>query len=89
MKDFDIAVIGAGLAGSLAALRLAALGHDVALVAPAMGAGDGRTTALMDQSIAMLRDLGLWEALDGHAAPLETMRIVDGTGRLLRAPHGH
>ena len=86
MKDFDIAVIGAGLAGSLAALRLAALGHDVALVAPAMGAGDGRTTALMDQSIAMLRDLGLWEALEGHAAPLETMRIVDGTGRLLRAP---
>ena len=86
MKDFDIAVIGAGLAGSLAALRLAALGHGVALVAPAMGAGDGRTTALMDQSIAMLRDLGLWDALNGHAAPLETMRIVDGTGRLLRAP---
>ena len=49
MKDFDIAVIGAGLAGSLAALRLAALGHGVALVAPAMPAGDGRTTALMDQ----------------------------------------
>lgn len=86
MKEFDIAVIGAGLAGSLAALLLARQGHTVALVAPAGARPDGRTTALMDQSIAMMRDLGLWAGLVDHAAPLETMRIVDGTGRLLRAP---
>lgn len=86
MKEFDIAVVGAGLAGSLAALALADSGRCVALIAPPARAADGRTTALMDQSIAFLRDLGLWEAIAPHAAALETMQILDGTSRLLRAP---
>ncbi|MCP8893384.1 UbiH/UbiF family hydroxylase [Shinella daejeonensis] len=86
MKEFDIAVVGAGLAGSLAALALAEAGRRVALVAPPAHAGDGRTTALMDQSIAFLKRLGIWEAVAPHAAPLEAMRILDGTSRLLRAP---
>ena len=86
MKEFDIAVVGAGLAGSLAALALADSGRSVALIAPPARAADGRTTALMDQSIAFLRDLGLWEAIAPHAAALETMQILDGTSRLLRAP---
>ncbi|MFC3074201.1 UbiH/UbiF family hydroxylase [Shinella pollutisoli] len=86
MNEFDIAVAGAGLAGSLAALALADSGRRVALVAPPARAHDGRTTALMDQSIAFLKTLGLWGEVERHAAPLETMQILDGTARLLRAP---
>ena len=86
MRQFDIAVVGAGLAGSLAALALAESGRSVALIAPPARAGDGRTTALMDQSIAFLRTLGLWDRVAPHAAALETMQILDGTNRLLRAP---
>ncbi|WLR94202.1 UbiH/UbiF family hydroxylase [Shinella zoogloeoides] len=86
MRQFDIAVVGAGLAGSLAALAFAESGRSVVLIAPPARAGDGRTTALMDQSIAFLKTLGLWDEIARHAAALETMQIVDGTSRLLRAP---
>ncbi len=86
MQEFDIAIAGAGLAGSLSALALADSGRRVALIAPARQRGDGRTTALMDQSIAFLRELGLWQAVEPLAAPMETMQILDGTSRLFRAP---
>lgn len=86
MRQFDIAVVGAGLAGNLAALALADSGRSVALIAPPARAADGRTTALMDQSIGFLRALGLWDEIARHAAALETMQILDGTARLLRAP---
>ncbi|OLP60101.1 2-octaprenyl-6-methoxyphenyl hydroxylase [Xaviernesmea oryzae] len=87
MQDFEIAVVGAGLAGALAALGLAASGRSVALIGPPPATTDGRTTALMDRSIAFVRSLGLWEdGLADLAAPLSTMRIIDDTGRLLRAP---
>jgi 2-octaprenyl-6-methoxyphenol hydroxylase len=86
MRQFDIAVVGAGLAGNLAALALADSGRSVALIAPPARAVDGRTTALMDQSIAFLGTLGLWDEIARHAAALETMQILDGTARLLRAP---
>jgi 2-octaprenyl-6-methoxyphenol hydroxylase len=86
MRQFDIAIVGAGLAGSLAALALADSGESVALIAPPTRAGDGRTTALMDQSIGFLKTLGLWDEIARHAAALETMQILDGTARLLRAP---
>ena len=86
MRQFGIAIVGAGLAGSLAALALADSGRSVALIAPPARAGDGRTTALMDQSIVFLKTLGLWDDIARHAAALETMQILDGTARLLRAP---
>ncbi len=86
MERFDIAVAGNGLAGRIAAIALARLGYSVALIGPAGESQDGRTTALMDQSIAFLEGLGVWGALSGHAAGLKTMQIIDGTGRLFRAP---
>ncbi len=86
MKTFEIAVIGGGLAGMIAAIALARGGRNVALVAPPTSSQDRRTTALMDQSIRFLDRLTLWEKLRPAAASLSTMRIIDGTNRLLRAP---
>lgn len=86
MEAFDIAIVGAGLAGNLAALALSESGRRVALIAPASRPHDGRTTALMAQSIDFVKELGLWDEIAKVAAPLETMRILDGTSRLFRAP---
>lgn len=86
MRTFEIAVVGAGLAGSIAAIALARGGRKVALVAPARSGEDQRTTALMDQSIGFLDRLGLWPAIEPSSARLSTMQIIDGTKRLLRAP---
>lgn len=86
MSKFEVAVIGGGLAGMIAAVALARGGRNVALVAPPSPKEDRRTTALMDQSIRFLDRLTLWEKLRPAAAPLTCMRIIDGTNRLLRAP---
>jgi 2-octaprenyl-6-methoxyphenol hydroxylase len=83
--SFDVAVIGAGPTGMAAALAFAAAGFETALVAPPP-AGDPRTTALLAGSIDLLSSLGVWEKAAADAAPLRTMRLVDDTGRLVRAP---
>lgn len=82
----DIAVIGAGPAGQIAAIAMARGGRRVALVGPEPDGTDRRTTALMHQSLDMMARLGLWDALQTEAAALRTMQIIDGTKRLLRAP---
>ncbi|MBA4797913.1 MAG: UbiH/UbiF family hydroxylase [Rhizobiales bacterium] len=84
--EFDIAVIGAGPAGQIAAIAMARGGRRVVLVGPEPDGSDRRTTALMDQSLAMMERLGLWQDLKAQAAPLCVMQIIDGTKRLLRAP---
>jgi 2-octaprenyl-6-methoxyphenol hydroxylase len=86
MQHFEIAVVGGGLAGSVAALALARAGRKVAMIAPFSEKTDERTTALMDHSIRFLERLGVWEDIAPSAAPLSVMQIVDGTKRLLRAP---
>ena len=86
MKTFEVAVIGGGLAGMIAAIAIGRGGRNVALIAPSAPREDRRTTALMDQSIRFLDRLTLWDRLKPAAAPLATMRIIDGTNRLLRAP---
>lgn len=86
MQNYEIAVVGGGLAGSVAALALARGGRKVVLVAPEHGGDDHRTTALMDHSIRFMERLGLWESIVSSAAPLTVMQIIDGTDRLLRAP---
>ena len=86
MKQVEVAVIGGGLAGMVAAIALARGGRSVALVAAPYTKTDRRTTALMDQSIRFLERLALWEAIAPSTAALTTMQIIDGTNRLLRAP---
>ncbi len=82
----DVAVVGAGAAGLVAALAFRAAGFETVLVGRSEPRGDGRTVALLDGSVRMLRRLGAWERVAPQAAPLETMRLIDDTGSLFRPP---
>lgn len=84
--SFDVAVIGGGPAGLAAAIALAEAGVNVALIARRAPYGDNRTTALLGDSVDFLEQLGVWPRCADAAAPLLTMRLVDDTGRLIRAP---
>ncbi len=86
MDHFEIAVVGGGLAGQIAALSFARAGRKVVALTPEAPATDRRTTALMDQSIRFMERLGVWGEMAEKSAALSTMQILDGTGRLLRAP---
>jgi 2-octaprenyl-6-methoxyphenol hydroxylase len=80
----EVAVVGGGPSGLIAAIALASAGVDTVLFAPQATETDRRTTALLDGSVRVLQALDLWPRLDGCVAPLERMRLVDGTRRLIR-----
>lgn len=82
----DIAVVGAGPVGLAAALVLDRAGYRVTLIAPPRGRIDERTSALLGGSITLLEEIGIWGELASAAAPLRALRIIDATGRLIRAP---
>jgi 2-octaprenyl-6-methoxyphenol hydroxylase len=81
----EVAVIGAGPAGLVSAIALAAAGVDTLLIAPPAQA-DHRTTALLAGSVTALDTLGAWRSCAPQAAPLKKLRIIDDTRRLFRAP---
>lgn len=83
---YDTAVIGGGPAGVAAAIALAQTGAQTALVARRLPYSDNRTTALLGGSTEFLDGLGVWSLCRDKAAALEAMRLVDDTGRLIRAP---
>ncbi len=58
----------------------------IALVGPRGSGSDGRTTAMLMPTIDRLKASGVWDAVSDKTAPLRTMRLVDGSNRLLRAP---
>lgn len=86
--NFEVIVAGGGPVGLTASLLCARLGLSTAAVIPVLShmQPDRRTAALFTGSIALLRNLNLWEALAVHAAPIQGIRIVDDRGHLLRAP---
>ena len=83
---FDVAVVGGGPAGLAAAIAIAQSGADTALVARRSLYADNRTTALLGGSIDFLQALAVWPHCQDRAAELRVMRLVDDTGRLIRAP---
>jgi 2-octaprenyl-6-methoxyphenol hydroxylase len=83
---YDAVVVGGGPAGLAAAIALADAGANAALLARRAPYADNRTTALLGASVDLLERLGIWGACVDRAAPLKVMRVVDDTGRLIRAP---
>ncbi len=85
-ETFEVAVVGGGPAGLAAAIALARSGARTALLARRAPYGDNRTTALLGGSVDFLEALDVWSRCKDDAAPLQSMRLVDDTGRLIRAP---
>jgi 2-octaprenyl-6-methoxyphenol hydroxylase len=79
-------VVGGGLAGLTAAITLAAGGIATVLIGKRPQRPDNRTSFLVAGSVTALATLGVWRLCEAQAAPLKTMRIVDNTARLWRAP---
>src|SRR5262249_9437984 len=82
----DVAVIGAGPAGLMAAAALAGAGVPTTLIAGAPRPNDNRTTALLASSVTAPETIGVWPLCVPNAAPLKVVRIIDDTRRLWRAP---
>ncbi|MEO1426477.1 MAG: UbiH/UbiF/VisC/COQ6 family ubiquinone biosynthesis hydroxylase [Pseudomonadota bacterium] len=83
-SEFDIIIVGGGLAGGLTALALAQQNHAVALVegqtpqALTDAPYDGRTTAIAYASMRLFRRLGLWPAISAAAEPIRDILVTDG-----------
>ena len=82
----QILVVGAGLAGLVAAIGFEQAGFDVVLCGAPERIANGRTVALLESSVRLVRALGLWASVEPRAAPLRALRIVDDTGSLWSAP---
>jgi len=88
----DISIIGQGPVGLITALALAQnTHHSLTIFGPIPSnetiAKDTRTTAFMLPSLTMLQNLGVWEQLSAHSAPLSALRMIDDCGGLMRAPN--
>src|ERR1700720_3173449 len=82
----DVVVVGGGPAGLTAAIALTQTGANTALIARRAPYADNRTTALLGGSVDLLQQLEVWPRCKDSAEPLQAMRLVDDTGRLIRAP---
>jgi ubiquinone biosynthesis UbiH/UbiF/VisC/COQ6 family hydroxylase len=92
MRDCDVAVIGAGVAGMAAALGLAQQGLQVALIGPrprevrptAAAPFDVRIYAAAPGTVDLLERLSVWKRVDaGRTAVVERMRVFGDRGDAL------
>lgn len=81
----EAVVVGGGLAGTAAAIALAKAGLQTLHLAP-KGPPDRRTSALMMPSVRFLERTGLIQSPATLGHKLSQIRIIDATGRLIRAP---
>ena len=83
--EFDVVVVGAGLAGLAAALGFFRAGFRVGLVGPPERTSPGRTVALFGRTLDFFGNLGALPAIEAEGAPMRTLRLVDDTGSLFAA----
>jgi 2-octaprenyl-6-methoxyphenol hydroxylase len=85
-----VVIVGGGPAGLAAALALGRHGFETVLAGPnthtISAKSDRRTAALFTGSIALLRHIGVWDAVAQVSAPITGIRIVDDREVLLKAP---
>ena len=91
IKQYDVAIIGAGAAGLTTACAMADEGLEIVCFDKVFGfdgqkKGDTRTIALLQNSVYLLQNIGVWEACKGFAEPLNIMKVVDDTGRFPAVP---
>lgn len=92
-QRFDIAIIGAGIAGSALATALSGRGLSIALVeaqslvppelplARSLQDFDPRVSAITPRSRALLEELGAWDAIDAYRhCPYRHMTVWDAEG---------
>ncbi len=81
MTQTDIFIAGGGVAGLTLALLLASQDIHCTLAEPYPPKKDakptGRTAALMNSSLNVLKATGIWDEIKKHCAPLECMRLID------------
>jgi 2-octaprenyl-6-methoxyphenol hydroxylase len=85
-RVYEAIVIGGGPVGLATTVALAQANVSVTLVAARRPYPDNRTTALLGGSVEFLQRLDVWRRCESQATALRTMRLVDNTGRLIRAP---
>lgn len=87
---WDCLVAGTGPVGLAAAIALSDRGLRVGLIGPSASAVaaplEARTFALFQPTLRFLKKLRVWPLPESDVAPLATIRIIDDTGRLMRAP---
>jgi 2-octaprenyl-6-methoxyphenol hydroxylase len=87
----EIVIVGDGLTGLTMALALAQKNIACAVMGPHLhspakkSVADGRTTAIMQDGIAFLDDLGVWPLLEKETAPLKKMRLISGEHEIVFA----
>src|ERR1700732_5419551 len=86
---YDVVVVGGGPTGLAAAIAQAQIGARTALIARHAPYADNRTPARLGGSVDFLQGLEVWPRCRDRAAELRVMRLVDDTGRLIRAPEVH
>ena len=81
--ETDVFIAGAGLAGTIAALSYSKTGRNVIVADPFIYSDnpqvDYRTTAYLQPAKLFLESLGIWEAIEDSAMPLEVMKIIDSS----------
>jgi len=83
MKDFDIIIAGGGMVGSTAAIALAELGLNIALIEPVQpehntsASFDQRAVALSAASVSIFKSLGVWDKLKPFAERISKIHVSD------------